>query len=123
MLQRRHGRWSARASFHTLTVCRPRATRFSAAWSPDGRSLVISRAVTQIYNELLLLNLETKEVKQLTESSELATYADVRWACDGKGLYLSTNKDREFEALAYMDVASGEFALIAAPDWDVEGIR
>ena len=91
-----------------------------AAWSPDGESLVISRDNTSRYNNLTLLDLQSGETRALTAENGLATYGSVLWDAQGKGLYMTTNREREFQALAWMDAASGELALLAEPPWDVE---
>ena len=91
-----------------------------AAWSPDGRYLVINHDNTSTYDDLILLDLQSGETRQLTPEGDLSSYGSVRWDSQGKGLYLTTNREREFQALAYVDVASGEFATLADSPWDVE---
>ncbi|MCI0439967.1 MAG: S9 family peptidase, partial [Chloroflexi bacterium] len=54
-----------------------------AAWSPDGRYLVISQSRTQLYNDLILLDLQTGGTRLLTSPDELAAYSAVQWAADG----------------------------------------
>ena len=39
---------------------------------------------------------------------------------DGRRVYLLTNQDREFLALASMDPGTGAITVLHAPDWDVE---
>ena len=111
-------------------VYRDDGSNSPVAWSPDGRYLVLSRSNAQLYNDLLLLDLKTEQTRQLTQGGELAAYGlpmetDCRgliWDPDGNGLYLTTNKDREFKALAYMDVAGGELAYLAEPSWEIEDL-
>ena len=91
-----------------------------AAWSPDGRYLLVSRSATSLYNELFLLDITTGEATQLTRGTGDAAYASPQWSPDGKTVYLLTNQDREFLALAAMDPASGAITTLHAPDWDVE---
>ena len=90
-----------------------------AAWTPDGKGLVVSRDLTSRYNDLTYLDLDTGDTRPLSQDG-LATYASLSWDKQGKGIYLSTNRDREFSALAWMDAASGELAALAEPPWDVE---
>lgn len=90
------------------------------AWSPDGRYLLVSQAATSLYNELFLLDITTGDATQLTRGTGDAAYASPQWSPDGKKVYLLTNQDREFLALASMDPATGAIATLHAPDWDVE---
>ena len=90
------------------------------AWSPDGRHLLVSRSATSLYNELFLLDITTGEARQLTRGTGDATYLSPQWSPDGSKVYLLTNQDREFLALASLDPASGAITTLHAPDWDVE---
>ena len=74
------------------------------------------------YSDLFLLDLPTKEVRPLTPKGDQSSYNWVEWDHDGSGLYMSTNRDREFRGLARMDVASGDIPWLAQPPWDVEGM-
>lgn len=91
-------------------------------WSPDGRYLVVSHQNTYIYNELLLLDLRSGQASPLTSSTELAAYSSVRWSRDGTGVYLITNQDREFSAVARIDLASREMEVLIDTPSDVEGL-
>ena len=42
------------------------------------------------------------------------------WAPDGAGLYLVSDEGRERAALVHLDLATGEWATLAAPAWDVD---
>ena len=66
------------------------------------------------------MDVATGETRPLSPDGGLASYGSLSWDAAGKGLYLTTNKDREFSALAWMDAASGELAALAEPPWDVE---
>jgi dipeptidyl aminopeptidase/acylaminoacyl peptidase len=49
--------------------------------------------------------------------------SDLQFARDGKGLFLSTDRDGEFRKLAYLDLASNAVAYFGeGGDWDVESI-
>jgi dipeptidyl aminopeptidase/acylaminoacyl peptidase len=52
----------------------------------------------------------------------IATF-NVNFARDGKGLFLSTDRDGEFQKLAYFDLGSGKLEYFGeGGDWDVESI-
>jgi dipeptidyl aminopeptidase/acylaminoacyl peptidase len=49
--------------------------------------------------------------------------ADLNFARDGKGLFLSTDRDGEFRSLGYLDLASGKIEYFGeSSNWDVEEI-
>ena len=49
--------------------------------------------------------------------------SDVNFARDGKGLFLSTDRDGEFRKLAFLDLASGKLDYFGdGGNWDVESI-
>ena len=111
-------------------VYREDASNSVVSWSPDGRYLVLSRSNSYLYNDLLLLDLQSGGVRQITEAGELAAYGllgeidcrAVLWDSRSAGLYLTTNKGREFKAAAYLDIASGALSMLAEPDWEVEDL-
>ena len=81
-------------------VYREDASNSVVSWSPDGRFLVLSRSNSYLYNDLLLLDLQSGGVRQITEAGELASYGllgeiDCRgavWDTQSAGLYLTANK-------------------------------
>ncbi len=55
-----------------------------------------------------------------TESK--VAYGHAEFARDGKGIYVTTDKDSEFQRLAYFDLASKQFRFLTSDiQWDVEG--
>jgi len=58
---------------------------------------------------------------ELTPSSgEKVFYAPVGFSRDGKGIYVVTDKDSEFQRLAYMDLASKQLKFLTNYSWDIE---
>jgi dipeptidyl aminopeptidase/acylaminoacyl peptidase len=94
-----------------------------AAWAPDGGALIVTNSETPSNNNLWLVSLDGGEARLLTPHAGDAVYESVEWAPDGRSLYLVTDQDREFAALARLDLASGTWETLAAPDWDVESCR
>src|SRR5215470_2100608 len=57
------------------------------------------------------------------ESGRPIASFSVNFSRDGKGLFLSTDRDGEFSKLAYLDLASGKVEYFGeGGDWDVESI-
>jgi dipeptidyl aminopeptidase/acylaminoacyl peptidase len=46
--------------------------------------------------------------------------SELNFSRDGKGLFLTTDRDGEFQRGAYLDLASGALAYFGPADWDVE---
>jgi len=93
-------------------------------WSPDDRRLLIGEYVSINESRLWLLDLQTGGESLLTESgSEPVSYRNARFSKDGTGLYLTTDKDSEFQRLSHMDLATRLITtLVDSIPWDVEGL-
>jgi len=76
-----------------------------AGWSPDDRQLVVVRAQSSFDQDLYLLDLPSGAVHHLTPHEGQVRYGSVTWADDGRGLYLVSDRGREFLALAHLDLA------------------
>jgi dipeptidyl aminopeptidase/acylaminoacyl peptidase len=98
------------------------STNYPIRYSPDGRYVLISRWHSNIHIQLLLLDTITLEVRQLTPemTQGQGIHAFPAWSADGRGLYLVSNRDRQFHSLAWLDLASGEMTYLREDRWDVE---
>ena len=99
-------------------------TNYAAGYSPDGRSVLVSRYESNVRNALLLVDRATTETRLLTpeegESSGPALYASAQWSADGKGLYLLSNRGRQFFSLAWLDLATLAMTYLLEENWDQE---
>jgi len=93
-------------------------------YSPDGRHILVSRLLSNIRNQLLLVDLATSDVRTLTpeDNSGPAWYERARWSADRRGLYLLANRERQFFSLAYLDLASSELIYLYETTWDIENL-
>ncbi len=98
------------------------ATLRVAAWHPNGEALIVSRVITNFTNDLLLVDLESLRVRQLTPDDIPAHYFSVQWEPDGAGFYCVSDRGSDFPAVVRFDVANGDFTVINAPDAEVESI-
>jgi len=92
-------------------------------WSPDDKKLIVGQYVSANESYGWLLDLETGEKTLLTPKAEgeKVVYGAAQFSGDGKGLYLTTDKDSEFQRLVYMDLATKKMTpLTAHINWDVE---
>ncbi len=97
-------------------------TNNAGTYSPDGQFLLISRDEDNIHGQLLLLNRATKEIQTLTPETGTgpSLYYDAAWSADRRGLYLRTNRDRQFLSLAYLDLETQAIRYLSDTQWDIE---
>jgi len=100
-----------------------------SGWSPDDRQLLVVRSHSSFDQDLYLLDLASGVVRHLTPHQGQVRYGSVSWAPDGRGLYLVSDRGRDFLALAYLDLTAGPEAgghaplrFLAMPEWDVEAV-
>jgi dipeptidyl aminopeptidase/acylaminoacyl peptidase len=94
------------------------------AWSRLGKQLVVSHSNEQLSldNDLYLVELAGKEAVHLTPHEGAAQYDDVRFAANGHSLFLTTNKDREFQSLAELNLTTKKIEIIDDTQWDVGSV-
>ena len=93
-----------------------------ADWSSDDTKLLLREAISVNESRLYLLDLVSgAKTRLLPEKDERSAYNGIAFSKDGKGVYLITNKDNEFNRLAYYDLATKRLHYItSAIPWDVE---
>lgn len=102
-------------------------TNYPASYAPDGRSVLVERFDSNVRNALLLVNTTTDEVRQLTpedgsDTSGPARHVSPQWSADGRGLYLLSDRGRQFLSLAWLDLATAEMTYLREDQWDAEGL-
>jgi dipeptidyl aminopeptidase/acylaminoacyl peptidase len=93
-------------------------------WSPDDKHILLEEELSINESYLWLVDTATGEKKELTPrtTGEKVSYGEGRFSKDGKGLYVTTDKDSEFHRLAHMDLGTkGLKFLTTGIPWDVEG--
>jgi dipeptidyl aminopeptidase/acylaminoacyl peptidase len=93
-------------------------------WSPDDKQLLVLEEISVNESYLWLFNTDTGEKKAVTPRDEKAArvaYSHALFAKDGKGVFVATDRDSEFQRLAYIDLASGQHTyLVPAAKFDVD---
>ena len=89
-------------------------------WSPDGRSLLVSRA-REMYTDtdLYLLDLASGGARLLTEHEGEAYHGSPHFVGEDT-LLLVASRDREFAAPARLDLRTGELRYLVETEWDAE---
>lgn len=87
------------------------------AVAPDTRHTIVTESVGEDSDNLYLLDLKTGEIGTLSQPDPRANHGDAgfAWAPDGAGFYFATNRGREFPALSFYDLESGETRVVAKP--------
>jgi len=91
-------------------------------WSPDDKQILLTEELSINESHLFLVNSATGEKTPLTPPDENKVfYGEAKFSKDGKGVFLTTDKDSEFQRLAYLDIATKQLKfLTTAIKWDVE---
>jgi dipeptidyl aminopeptidase/acylaminoacyl peptidase len=92
-------------------------------WSADDSKLLLQEGISVNETRLYLLDLASgNKTRLLPGKDERTTFAGISFTKDGKGIYLITNKDSEFNRLAYYDIAAKKLNYITTSiQWDVDG--
>jgi dipeptidyl aminopeptidase/acylaminoacyl peptidase len=94
-------------------------------WSPDGKQLLVTNSVSAAENYVWLVGIDSGKKELLTPKAgtETVAYSNARFAKDGKGIYMTSDQDAEFQRLVYMDLSSRKFTVLTpALNWDVSEI-
>ena len=106
-----------------LLVCDDEYWNMPAAMSPDGRYQLYNRMRGQADNGLWILDTEARTTKNVDSAPGCGgQYVRPAWKADSSGFYFLTDKDSEFQYLAYYDVASENITKLYEESWDLEDV-
>jgi dipeptidyl aminopeptidase/acylaminoacyl peptidase len=92
-------------------------------WSPDDHRILLMEGISVNESHLWLVDAVTGEKTELTPrmTDEQVAYGSARFSKDGKGVYVTTDKNSEFKRLAYIDLATKRMKIVT-PEvrWDVD---
>jgi dipeptidyl aminopeptidase/acylaminoacyl peptidase len=92
-------------------------------WSPDGKQLLLLNEVSAAESFVWLLDVASGKKELLTPrtGSDTVAHGNARFAKDGKGVYMTSDENSEFQRLVYVDLASRKTTVLT-PDlqWDVD---
>ena len=91
-------------------------------WSPDDSQLLLQENISINESRLYLADLKTGiKTRLIPENDERTTFFGISFTKDGKGIYINTNKDSEFNRLAFYDIAAEKLNYITnGIPWDIE---
>ena len=91
-------------------------------WSPDDKTILVEEEISINESYFWTMDSTSGEKKLLTakDPDQKVHYSNGIFSKDGKGIYLTTDKDSEFERLAYMDLESKKIKFLTSDiKWDV----
>ena len=93
-------------------------------WSPDEQKILVLNEVSAEEGYLWLMDANSGEKTLLTpKGSGNVHYGAGQFSKDGKGIYVTTDKDSEFHRLAYIDLSSKQHTyLTSSIPWDVDEV-
>jgi hypothetical protein len=92
-------------------------------WSPDGTKILAKEEVSANESYLWIVDSSSGDKTLLTpKGGEIKiAYGGGEFSKDGKGVYVTTDKDSEFQRLAYIDLASKQHTyLTTSIPWDID---
>src|SRR5215472_3442964 len=92
-------------------------------WSPDGKKLLVEQGISANQSYLWLADATTGEKGLLTPKTgqDEVAYSGGVFSKDGKGFYTTTDRDSEFQRLAYYDLATMQPTYLTSEiKWDVD---
>ena len=95
-------------------------------WSPDDKRILLNEELSINESYLWLVDTSTGEKTALTprDAKDKVFYGDGQFSKDGNGIYVVTDRDSEFQRLAYIDFATKQPKYLTTKiPWDVETIR
>ena len=90
-------------------------------WSPDDTKLLITNRVSASESHLYLLEMASAALTPVSEGPDLASVSGARFTADGRGVYLITNRDSEFDQLRRVDLVTGAVEILTGHiPWDID---
>jgi len=84
-------------------------------WSPDESKMLLSEYISINESHLYLADVTRRTKEELTpRGAEKVAYSQGQFAKDGKSIFVTTDKDSEFQRLARLDLASGEYTFLTS---------
>lgn len=82
-------------------------SNYPSAISPDGKLMIINRSYSSYDNDLILLDVETKEYRLITSHNNMASPAEfysISFSTDSKKIYINSNYNSEYYSLFEYDI-------------------
>jgi dipeptidyl aminopeptidase/acylaminoacyl peptidase len=95
-----------------------------ADWSPDDKTLLVVEGISVNESYLWLVDVASGNKTLLTpKGGEKVAYNPIGFSADGKGIYVTNDKDNEFQRVTYIGLATKQSKYLSNYSWDVEDAR
>ncbi len=95
-----------------------------ADWSPDDKTLLAVEEISINESYLWLVNAETGEKTLLTpKGGAKVAYTPIGFSAEGKEIYVTSDRDNEFQRIARINLATKEPKYLTSYHWDVEDAK
>jgi dipeptidyl aminopeptidase/acylaminoacyl peptidase len=93
-------------------------------WSPDDRSLLILEYISVNETHLWLVDVASGRKTELTPRAEKdVAYGAAAFSQDGKGVFVTTDRENEFQRLAYLNLGTRRFTYLTSDiKHDIDGL-
>jgi dipeptidyl aminopeptidase/acylaminoacyl peptidase len=108
------------ATRRSTLVCQRNSVLHATAISWDGRRIAVEDAHSEVDNDLLVVDVGTREARLVTPHQGHARFAAIGFSRDGGTLYYRTNDQREFMAVVAQRLASGSTRTVVSSPHDVD---
>lgn len=95
-------------------------------WSPDDGKLLLGEFISanETYGWIVDVATGTKTLLTPKGGAEKVAYGGARFSNDGRGVYITTDKDSEFSRLTYIDLATKQHTYLTDHiKWDVDALQ
>jgi dipeptidyl aminopeptidase/acylaminoacyl peptidase len=95
-------------------------------WSADDKQLLVLEEISINESYIWIFDAQTGAKKDVTprpaEGAEKVAYSAALFSKDGRGIFVTTDRESEFQRLAYIDLANGRHTyLIPDAHFDIDG--
>jgi dipeptidyl aminopeptidase/acylaminoacyl peptidase len=92
-----------------------------ADWSPDDKTLLAVEEVSVNESYLWLVDVASGNKTLITpKGGEKIAYDAIGFSANGKGIYVTTDRDSEFKRVAYIDLTTKQPKYLTNYKWDVD---
>jgi len=123
--------------FYTMNPSDPASNRVLAqleegeawqptGWSPDDRQIVAIQQISANESYVWTFDVATGTKQLLTPkvADQMVAYGDAQFSKDGKGIYVTTDRDSEFQRLAYLDLKTRQYTFLTDYiKWDIQDFK
>jgi dipeptidyl aminopeptidase/acylaminoacyl peptidase len=93
-------------------------------WAPDDNTLLAVEEISVNESYLWLVDVAKAQKNLLTpKAGEKVAYSPIGFSADGKGIYVSSDRDNEFQRIAYIEIATRKPKYLTNDRWDVESAQ